>query len=291
MAIGRDGLPIISHYDLSFDILRVTHCGNPSCTDGNVTVAADTKVGVGTFSSIAIGADGLPVISHRDSALKALRVTHCGNVACTTGNVSTTVDDQANSVGVDSSIAIGADGLPVISHLDQTAGTLRVTHCGSLTCATGNVSTTVDDVANFVGQYSSIAIGTDGLPIISHHDYTASALRVTHCGNAACTSGNSSTTVDDADNEVGIFGTAIAIGADGVPVIGYYDSTAHSLRVMHCGNTTCTAGNTVRLVGDPTNAVGFDPTIAIGGDGLPVISHLDLTAHRVRITKCGSLGC
>ncbi len=38
--------------------------------------------------------------------------------ACTTGNVSTTVDDPANYVGFDTSIAIGVDGLPIVSYRD-----------------------------------------------------------------------------------------------------------------------------------------------------------------------------
>jgi hypothetical protein len=76
----------------------------------------------------------LPVISHQDDTANALRVTKCGNAACTAGNVSTNVDDPANAVGYDTSIAIGADGLPVISHRDQTATALRVTKCGTQSC-------------------------------------------------------------------------------------------------------------------------------------------------------------
>lgn len=74
------------------------------------------------------------MISHFENTADALRVTHCGNAACTAGNVSTTVDDPANSVGTHTSIAIGADGLPVISHLDETAQALRVTKCGTPAC-------------------------------------------------------------------------------------------------------------------------------------------------------------
>lgn len=48
--------------------------------------------------------------------------------------VSTTVDDPANNVGFDTSIAIGSDGLAIISHRDATVGALRVTHCGNVTC-------------------------------------------------------------------------------------------------------------------------------------------------------------
>jgi hypothetical protein len=95
----------------------------------------DPANSVGSSTSIAIGADGRPVISHRDFTALALRVTHCGNAACTAGNVSTTVDDPANgTVGADTSIAIGVDGLPVISHRDDTAGALRVTKCATQGC-------------------------------------------------------------------------------------------------------------------------------------------------------------
>ena len=89
---------------------------------------------VGSTPSIAIGVDGLPVISHHATTAGALRVTHCGNAACSAGNLSTTVDDPVNSVGRQSAIAIGTDGLPVISYQDTTAGTLRVIKCGTRTC-------------------------------------------------------------------------------------------------------------------------------------------------------------
>jgi hypothetical protein len=204
--------------------------------------------------------------------------------------VSTTVDDPANVVGFYTSIAIGSDGLPIISHLDLTANALRVTHCGNVACTAGNVSTTVDAPGNQVGFFTSIAIGSDGLPIISHQDLTAGALRVTHCGNAACTAGNVSTTVDDPGNVVG-FWTSIAIGSDGLPIISHQDLTAGALRVTHCGNVACTAGNVSTTVGDPANTVGVYTSIAIGSDGLPIISHQDQTANTLRVTKCATRSC
>ena len=292
LAIGTDGLPVISYLDATANALRVTHCGNTACTAGNVSTTVDDHPtsSVGYDASLAIGADGLPIISHQDATAAALRVTHCGNIACTAGNSSTTVDDQTNSVGSYTSIAIGADGLPVISHLYNTSSALRVTHCGNVTCTAGNTSTTVDDPVNDVGYYTSLAIGADGLPVVSHVDFTANALRVTHCGNAACTAGNVSTTVDDPTNAVGFY-NAIAIGADGLPVISHLDNTAHALRVTHCGNAACIAGNVSITVDDPTNDVGNYTSIAIGVDGLPVISHLDLTAKALRVTHCGNAAC
>jgi hypothetical protein len=217
-------------------------------------------------------------------------VTHCGNAACTAGNVSTTVDDPANTVGLYTSIAIGADGLPIISHQDQTAGALRVTHCGNPSCTEGNVSTTVDDPATVVGYYTSVAIGADGVPIVSHHDGTARTLRIAHCGNPACTSGNIIRTLDESPfSAVGEF-TSTAIGADGLPIISYRDATAGALRVIGCSNATCSASGG-RTVDSPANSVGGDTSIAIGADGLPIISHFDRTAGALRVTKCATRHC
>jgi hypothetical protein len=47
--------------------------------------------------------------------------------------VSTTVDDPAEEVGLGTSIAIGSDGLPVVSHRTLSTA-LRVTKCAPRTC-------------------------------------------------------------------------------------------------------------------------------------------------------------
>lgn len=255
----------------------------PFATPPRVT-PADPRVASGSYSRLAIGRDGLPVIAYQDQIAQALRVTHCGNPSCTTNNVATTVDDPAAAVGTDLAIVIGADGMPIISHNDGTAQALRVTHCGNLTCTAGNVSTLVDDPADAVGRYTAIAIGRDGLPLISHQDVTLSRLRVTHCGNASCTAGNTSVL---ADTLVGAGAyTSIAIGADGLPVIGHFDFNTQSLRVTHCGNASCSAGNVSTPVDDPADDVGLFTSLAIGADGWPVIAHLNGTTRALLVTHC-----
>ena len=288
LAIGTDGLPIISHRNSTAGALRVTHCSNMACTSASSTNVDDPANQVGSHASLGIGADGLAIISHHDSTLNALRVTHCNDVACTSAT-STTVDDPANNVGNYTSLAIGTDGLPVISHWDLTAGALRVTHCGNVTCTNGNTSTTVDGpTANSVGRYSSLAIGADGLPVISHQMGTANALRITHCNNVACTNATS-TTVDDPANAVG-FDTSLAIGTDGLVVIGHQDRTAGALRVTRCNNVACTSA-TSTTVDDPAYAVGFGTSLAIGTDGLAVISHVEISAKLLRVTHCSNPAC
>ena len=86
-------------------------------------------------TALAMGADGWPVISHFQGVTDALRVTKCGNPACSANNVSSTVDDPPGiSVGFYTSIGVGPDGLPAISHLDLTNFDLRFTKCGTQAC-------------------------------------------------------------------------------------------------------------------------------------------------------------
>jgi len=284
IAIGNDGRPVISYRGGSVGALKVAECADAACTAGATITTVDDPINfVGAFTSIAIGADDLPVISYRDDSAGALKVAKCANAACTGGATITTVDDQAKEVGFFTSIAIGADGLPVISYYDDTVGALKVAKCANAACTGAATITTVDDPANNVGRDTSVAIGPDGLPVISYYDSSAAALKVAKCANAACTGAATITTVDNPANSVGS-DTSIAIGADGLPVTSYWDMTAGALKLAKCANAACTGAATITTVDDPANSVGADTSISIGSDGLPVISYRTVCA-----TVC--LGC
>jgi hypothetical protein len=100
-----------------------------------ITVVDNPAANAGWYTSIAIGTDGFPVISYLDDTAGALKVAKCVNASCTGTSAVTTVEDQANNVGAYTSIAIGADGLPVISYNGQTAGSLKVAKCLKASCA------------------------------------------------------------------------------------------------------------------------------------------------------------
>lgn len=283
IAIGADGLPVISHYD-AYDIagLRVTHCGNATCTSGNQSTTVDNSaVGIGLGAALAIGADGLPLVAYGDFDTATLWLLKCGNLACSADNRRIPVVTSFFGHGI--TLAVVGDGLPVIAY--YAGPMLGVTHCGDATCSSGNVSS----VADGFGLFAAMAIGADGLPIVSHLDTTANALRVTHCGNAACSAGNVSTTVDDQANKVGSQ-SSIAIGADGLPVVSHYDQTAGALRVTHCGNPACTEGVVTTAVDDVGDA-GHDPAIAITADGRPLITYFVEGTDIVRLALCGDVAC
>ena len=229
VAAGADGLPVIAYYDKGNTALKVAHCGTVVCSSGDTLTTVDNNGSVGGQPSLAIGADGLPVISYLDSGNAELKVLHCGNAGCSSGNTITTVDVG----GDESSVAIGVDGLPVISHFSNNA--LKVLHCGSLDCGSGDLATTVDS-AGIVGLLTSLAIGADGLPVVSYVDNTNGTLKVLHCGSIDCSSGDTANTVAGGQT-IGF--TSLTIGADGLPLVSYLDFANDTLNVLHCANVFC----------------------------------------------------
>ncbi|MEZ5293195.1 MAG: hypothetical protein R2745_19090 [Vicinamibacterales bacterium] len=260
--------------------------GSVVCSDALTSVAS------GTAPAVAIGSDGMPIMAFRQEGSKVLGVVHCGNPACTLGN-DIVFPPAGTSAGLEPAIAIGTDGFPIISHLDDTALTLLVTHCQNVTC-TASTTTTPDLSTNAVGAWSSIAIGLDGLPIISHVDFSVPAtLRVTHCGNIACTGRSTSTTVDAPATGFAGFYSSIAIGADGLPIISHQQLTGSTgaLRVTHCGDIQCSAGNVSTTVDAPGTKAGNRTSIAIGADGRPIVVHGDEPSWALRVTHCTDVAC
>src|SRR5262245_54436902 len=75
----------------------------------------------------------------------------------------------------------------------------------------------------------------------------------------------------DSTGDVGS-STSIAIkqGLIGLPIISYSDNTNGDLKVVSCGNASCTSGNIINTV-DSTGSVGYNSSIAIMPSGLPII--------------------
>ena len=286
ITLGADGLPVISYYDLSNGDLKAAKCINAACTGTSTLTTVDSVGNVGLYTSITVGADGLPVISYIDSTNNDLKVAKCVNAACTGASTLTTVD-SAGILALETSITLGADGLPVISYFDGTNGALKVAKCGNAAC-TGASTLTIIDGAGSVGRYSSITLGADGLPVISYYDGANSFLRVAKCGNAACT-GASTVTIVDNVGSVGL-DTSITLGADGLPIISYYNITNGNLKVAKCVNATCTGASIVSTL-DSAGTVGSFTSITLGVDGLPVVSYYDSTNSDLKVAKCTSATC
>jgi alpha-tubulin suppressor-like RCC1 family protein len=279
IAIGSDGLGLISFHDRYVGDLKVAHCDDAACT--SATTSTIDSDGVGLASSITIGSDGLGLISYEDITNDSLKVAHCNDAACTSATTSTI--DSTGSVGRPS-ITIGTDGLGLISYHKWMDGDLKVAHCDDAACTSATTSTIDSD--GYVGEVSSITIGVDGLGLISYFDNTNHDLKVAHCNDAACTSATTSTI--DSDGSVGMF-PSTATGVDGLGLISYFDNTNHDLKVAHCDNAACTSATTSTI--DSDGRVGSDTSITIGADGLGLISYLDATNDSLKVAHCDNPAC
>jgi hypothetical protein len=235
IAIGRDGSPVISYFNWTNGHLRVAKCEDTSCNSATWNTV-DSTGDVGWYSSIAIGTDGLPVISYYDSTNGNLKVAKCGDSSCMPGLATLNTVDSGGDVGEYTSITIGSDGFPVISYFDYTNSNLKVAKCGDRSCTPASAILKTVDSGGSTGGYTSINIGTDGLPIISYFDAADGSLKVAKCGDTSCTSAAQNTV--DSGAVVGGF-SSITVGTDGLPVISYFDADNGDLKVAKCANQFC----------------------------------------------------
>jgi hypothetical protein len=289
LALDASNNPVVSYRDVTNLDLNVLHCGNPSCTAGNSIFAPETFGTVGEFSSLALDASGRPVISYYNGsfAVADLHILHCGNANCTAAN-SITAPDTAGQVGLFTSLVLDDAGNPVVSYWDATNSVLKVLHCDDSNCAPGGDSVTSPDTTGDVGYASSLALDGAGRPVVSYYDFTNGNLKVLHCGDINCASGNSIRSPDTI-GDVGAQ-SSLALDVSGRPVMAYYDSTNGDLKVLHCSDANCASGNTITAP-DTTGDTGSDLSLVLDASGKPVVSYSDNTAGNLKILHCGNANC
>ena len=173
LTIDPEGVPVIAYGDATNNRQMFLRCA-PTCVDATPVVVDDNGV-AGIFTVLTIGTDGLPLIAYGESFSGDVRVAHCGTLDCAPGSVTVNSIDTPPRDHLQKSLRIGIDGRPVITHVDHEADDLYVTLCGDPVCGNGNVTTLV--AANgVVGEFNSLTIGTDGIPIAAYYNETTGDL-------------------------------------------------------------------------------------------------------------------
>lgn len=238
IAIGTDGLPIVVMG------ANVYKCSNVSCTAGT---ASTMSVAVNGWSSVAVPADGRPIIGYNAAGVPS--AYKCANSSCTSGS-GVSIYAGGDPAGSAITVIIAGDGLPVIAFGRDNYG-VHVVHCGNAACNSGNTSTLMHSWftgAAGVAWYTYISIdkGTDGFPILSYINGYSSCSNglcqpyVYKCSNYQCTLGS----------EVSLGGTymlnpSIRVATDGLPVVGIngWNANTQIAKVIKCGNNACSSGN------------------------------------------------
>ena len=86
-------------------------------------------------------------MSYYDATNKDLRVVHCGDTICGSGNHYQIVDSTGD-VGWNPSMKLDAAGKPIIAYLDRTNPNnfIKLAQCGDTNCSSGNVRQAVASI-------------------------------------------------------------------------------------------------------------------------------------------------
>jgi hypothetical protein len=172
------------------------YCVDTSCSVSNVpSVSSLAEIGA---SSLISGSDGLPIMTFAEGS-SGLVVLHCAITSCEDlallRNKRTVLD---TSYVKSSSIFIGPQNLPIIAYaavpppgsVGPGPNSVNFINCGDISCASGNEISPILtlNLANEVMSSVSLALGVDGLPIMSFS--AGSSVYVTHCFDANCSPPN-----------------------------------------------------------------------------------------------------
>jgi hypothetical protein len=272
VAVGADGNPVIAYVDASNLSLKAVVCNDPSCAGGDDAPSNVDAAGIIRYPSLAVGADGDPVIAYYDATNGGMKVAHCDDPACTSKTRAFIDSTGGPDDGIGVSLAIGEDGSPVVAYYDVQSGRdLKVVRCNDPACLGGDETTSFVDTAGDVGNSASIAIGFDGNPVISYADNTlTSRLKVARCNDPACAGGDE--TISYVDN-VGGWWSSLKIGLDGNPVISHgSELVGADLRFVRCNDPACAGGDETHSIPDAGGGSAFT-SLAVAIDGRAVVAY------------------
>jgi len=193
------------------------------------------------------------------------------------------------------------DGRPMIAYVDSGNQAVRMLACANTTCETRQSSEIATSLGGSgQGHGTAIAITEAGLPVIAFRAGETSALTVVACADLACADATSSQ-VDPPPDAAGDeardagYDPSITIGADGLPLISYWDRARRALMAAHCADPSCRAASTSRLTPAPEATdedvpVGGDTAVAVGVS-TPMIAFRNENPTRLDLLSCADSAC
>ncbi|MFB3895391.1 MAG: hypothetical protein ACE14V_03710 [bacterium] len=189
------------------------------------------------------------------------------------------VVDRIDCVGSFTSIAIDRNNTPHISYYDASNAALKyATRISSppsakkRTKSQWNLATV--DYTDYVGDYTSLKVASNGVIWIAYHDISHRAVRIAHKKLIDTT-----WLIDTVDryNQAGFLGISLVIGKLNLPELCYYAKQAGELRHARLSN-----GKWRITVADNDFNVGMLPSIALDQRGFPRIAYYDVSRWNLK---------
>jgi hypothetical protein len=231
LLIGGDSLPLIVYANGAQ--LKAAKCSTIACS-GSKTITVLDATANPVAIAMALGSDLKPVIVYGNTA--GAKVVRCANLACSGGTTSQTLESGPGVTAV--SIAIGGDGYPVIGYTRQQVGPAHVVaKCADVACSmTQKTFLALASSGTADKRPIAVAIGGDQLPVLAYTKLEG-GLRVERCTEATC----SGTRQAGGSPELGfnVSNVALASGADGLPLLAWFDYGSKVATFEKCLNRAC----------------------------------------------------
>ncbi|MDG1483076.1 MAG: hypothetical protein P8R54_26040 [Myxococcota bacterium] len=179
MKIAADGTVWIAYQDVALGTLRYAVRGDGGWTSDIADIGGGSSSDAGYFASMALDADGMPVIVHYDNKQSNLRIARwigSGFTAEVLVEGEDYVPTDTGSVGMDAQVGefakiVISGGIEYVAYYDRAFGDLKMSWGTS-----GSHSVEVIDTEGDVGQWPDLLI--DGGTIhIAYHDITNQDLK------------------------------------------------------------------------------------------------------------------
>jgi hypothetical protein len=246
--------------------LNATLTGPGVITSWAISPALPSGLSFGTSNGTIWG---IPTV------LQTIAVTYTIHANNSGGSVNATVNITINDEAPD--IEYSPDWF-VLTNNTAMSPTATPTNAG------GAIPSTVIDSTGYVGQYTSIAIDSNGYKHIAYGDGTNCHLMYatdktgTWVNISVDTTGNACSHI------------AIAIDSNDAVHISYLDGINKDLRYATCSSDCTTASNWDDVSVDTSGSVGAFPSIAIDSNDAVHISYHDYSNHDLKYATCSS-GC
>lgn len=294
LTLDSNGYPIVSYADLREGHLKVMHCNDMHCSGGDesLTTPVSNTLPAG-FGSLALDNSGFPVISYVgissfDTTSHKLTILHCNDANCSGGDETIVVVAETTAppaIGYDTSLALDADGNPVVSYFDAATDRrdLRLLHCNDPYCEGGDESITIVADDGVVGFYSSLALDSSGNPVIAY--YGSDTLKLLHCNDPYCEGGDDIAGTPDREAPTG-FDPSLVLDANGFPVVAY--SAFNGTKLLHCNDANCTGDD--ESITTPVSQGGLEFSLRLDSSGNPVVAYADW-GDDLQLLHCGNPFC